>query len=200
MKIQRIPLTQATATKPALPKPAEPLPPQETVVYNHLPTHRFRVHSPVGATLGAGAAVGLNALAHGNLWTGLAAAGLGAFLGANYSKLLYSGQAKAREIGNLTTQHSKKEAPSFEPLKKSELLAQRGVGRSPRMYDGYDSSRDIAALYAKEGRPEQAYAIDQSEDALARIVELQEQLEKSLEPTSELLSGAPGAVGAGGQR
>ena len=47
---------------------------------------------------------------------------------------------------------------------------------------------------------EQAYAIDQSEDALARIVELQEQLEKSLEPTSELLSGAPGAVGAGGQR
>ena len=40
---------------------------------------------------------------------------------------------------------------------------------------------------------ERAYAQDQTEDALARIVELQEQLEKSLEPTSELLSGGQAA-------
>lgn len=40
---------------------------------------------------------------------------------------------------------------------------------------------------------EHAYAQDQSEDTLARILELQEQLAKSLEPTSELLSGASSA-------
>jgi DNA primase len=45
---------------------------------------------------------------------------------------------------------------------------------------------------------EQAYAVDQSEDALARILELQEQLGKSLEPTSELISGGSGAPRASG--
>ncbi|MFN8611093.1 MAG: alpha-amylase family glycosyl hydrolase [Vulcanimicrobiota bacterium] len=160
MRIEASPLTRAAVARPTLPKPDQDPPAPDKVVYNHLPAQRFRVHSRVGAVLGAGAAVGINALAQGNLWTGLAAAGLGAFLGANYSKFLYSGQAKAREIGNITAQHSKPEEPSFEPLKKADLLAERGVGRSPRLYDGYDSSRDIAALYAREGRPEQAYAVE----------------------------------------
>lgn len=157
MKIQRLPALQPSQPRLPAPKPEEP---QDKVVYNHLPEHKFRVRHPLGAVVGSGLAVGINALAQGNLWTGLAAAGVGAFLGANYSTLLYSGQSKAREISNVTTQHSKKEAPSFEPLKKDHLLAQRAVGQSQRQYDGYDSSRDIAALYAREGRPEQAYAIE----------------------------------------
>lgn len=45
---------------------------------------------------------------------------------------------------------------------------------------------------------EQAYALDQSEETLARILELQEQLEKSLEPTSELLTGASSVPSVGG--
>ena len=157
MKIQRLPAPQPPLSLKPAPRPEEV---QDRVVYNHLPQHKFRVHSPLGAAIGAGAAVGINALAQGNLWTGLAAAGVGAFLGANYSKFLYSGQAKAREIGNRTAQHSKQEAPSFEPLTRQSLIAERPVGRSPRLYDGYDSSRDIAALYAREGRPEQPYAVD----------------------------------------
>ena len=156
MKISRLPTTPPLQSKP-LPRPEAPV---DKVVYNHLPTQKFRVHSPLGAVVGAGTGVALNALAQGNLWTGLAAAGVGAFLGANHSKFLYSGQAKAREISNLTAQHHKNEAPSFDPLGKGSLIAQRPVGQSPRLYDGYDSSRDIAALYAQEGRPEQPYAID----------------------------------------
>lgn len=158
MKITRLPNTLPRTLAAAPPPPRETA--VDKVIYNHLPVHKLRIQSPIGAVVGAGVGVGINALAQGNLWTGLAAAGVGAFLGGNHSKFIYSAHSKLRELSNRTTQHSKKEVPSFEPLPKQHLLAERAVGQSQRQYDGYDSSRDIAALYAREGRPEQAYAIE----------------------------------------
>ena len=158
MRVQALPGLRPAINK--LPPAKPPEKPAEEVFYNHLPVHKLRIQHPLGAVVGAGVGVGLNALAQGNVWTGLAAAGVGAFLGGNHSKLLYSAHSKLRQVRNRTGMHGKKEVPSFEPLRKEHLIGQRAVGQSQRLYDGYDSSRDIAALYAREGRPEQAYAIE----------------------------------------
>lgn len=168
MKIQSLPTPtprQGTAPQPEPPK----------VKYNHLPEDRVQIRHPLAALAGASVGIGGGvALAQYHPWlglaTGLAAAGVGFFLGNSYDKLAYSLEAKGRQWRNRSQQKQaeglkqaetlKPEVPSFRPLGKKDLLAARSTGTAARAYDGYDSSRDIAALYAREGKPQEAYAIE----------------------------------------
>jgi len=169
MKIQNRPPTLSMAAVPKALNQSEVAPPRQPV-YNHLPQDRVELRHPVAAAVtavGAGVLTGLT-LGQINPWVGLAAglaaAGAGYYVGANHDRLGYSIQAKRRELDNQTSQilaEARKgpQAP-FKPLGENQRIQSRATGQTARSYDGFDSSRDIAALYAAEGRPEEAYAIE----------------------------------------
>lgn len=153
-----------TPGPPGAPRPAA----DDKPVYNHLADSALlTVKSPLGLAAGAVGGGVLGALAgHVTPWGAAPAllGGLGAvvggYLGNHADEFLYSGAARLRERANRRDArrgaelHAKdrERHPALEPLGQKHLLAARATGQGSRLYDGYDSSRDLLALYARENR------------------------------------------------
>jgi len=167
-------ITQTGSLSPLprkLPKAAEDGP-KDKVVYNHLPAPGLRLRNPLaaaaGTVVGGGLGLGLASLASASPGMGVAAAlvggVVGGYLGANHDSLNYSLKAKGREWGNRWTQsqaeRAKESVATFPALGQGDRIGARSTGRQERLYDGFDSSRDIAALYAREGSKEEPYALE----------------------------------------
>lgn len=166
----------ASSTPPPAPIPnTEPSPDQVSL---------RRTRGAIGVTLGAGvgAALGLSTAALGvpPAIGGTAGAALGALVGGyggyNWPAPIHDLKALSREAGNRFTSrwnaflHRVDQAVLQErptPLGGEHLLAARSPGRQERLYDGYDSSRSLAALYAREGAADQSYQV-QAEVAYLR--------------------------------
>ncbi len=149
---------------PSAPRPA----PEEKPVYNHLADSTLlTVKSPLGLAAGALSGGALGALAGSFTPWSVAPAivgGLGAvvggYLGNHAPEFLYSGSAKLRERANRADarrgerlhEKDRERHPALEPLGGQHLVAARATGVGPRRYDGFDSSRDLVALYTRENR------------------------------------------------
>jgi len=119
----------------------------------------------IGAALGsAGLGLALNA-AGGGSW-GLAGAALGAlaggFIGRNSEQLAYDGKFLARYVGARLQAKSRADRNdqgkgALKPLTQAAVKAYDSAFDIKRKFDGYDSSRNIVALYSEEGAPEHSY-------------------------------------------
>ncbi len=114
-----------------------------------------------GAALGGLIGQGLLGAAVGGLLGGAA----GAYVGCKWKQLHYDLQSKQLHRENREIQKDAEETKArlelepalMTPLKSTDLRAAREPGHSQRAYDGFDSSRDIVALYSREGSPQEPY-------------------------------------------
>lgn len=130
----------------------------------------------IGAALGASTAfLGVPPMLGGTIGgaLGLIAGGWG---GYHWPSPLHDARARGRELGNKIQSRWNSALHQVDqlrlernptPLGKQDLLAARNSGRQDRLYDGYDSSRSLAALYAREGPADQPYQM-QAEVAFLR--------------------------------
>ena len=133
---------------------------------------RTGLTTTVGAASGAalGGLIGQSLL--GAAVGGLLGGAAGAYVGSKWKQLHYDLQSKQLHRENRAIQKQAEETKAdltdkldlepapMTPLKSSDLRAAREPGHSQRAYDGFDSSRDIVALYSREGSPEEPYRVD----------------------------------------
>lgn len=144
-------------------------PTDEVVLKSVMNPHLKGSLAATGLTL---AGAGLGSL---HSWMGSAiggAVGLAAGLLA-YRAILpgigYAGQAKSRAQTNAEVSEQaldykaavkeRRHSPIPAALGKDSLIAVDPVAEVARKYDGFDSSRDLFALYAKEGHSQEPYAL-----------------------------------------
>lgn len=120
----------------------------------------------MGALLGAGSLGATLALSSGPLW-GIAGAVVGGLAGGvignnlpqlSYDLDVYSGYRKIKSESELKIEEYK-ENLEIAPLGKEFRLADDSSGDIKRAFDGYDSSRNITGLLAKEGPPNEPYKV-----------------------------------------
>ncbi len=165
----------------ALTRPAVPVQPhrpdRSQAPVDNITPETWLHRDPAGLALGAGVGAMLGSLAGGVL-SGVAAAGLGGALGAVAGglvgrlrhALLYDVRAQGREWRGLaSTQRGRalhwmdeawrslRGARPALPLVDGDRRASGRTGDGPRLYDGYDSSRDLASLSSREGGIDQLY-------------------------------------------
>ncbi|MEW6278434.1 MAG: alpha-amylase family glycosyl hydrolase [Candidatus Eremiobacterota bacterium] len=128
----------------------------------------------VGAGIGLATAwLGVPPVVGGALGATLGAVA-GAWGGYTWPSPVYDARARGRELKNLLDGEvgvlihrvdrslltarewlGEKRSP---PLGDRDMQGIQSTGREPRLYDGYDSSRDIFAIYSREGGPDEPYA------------------------------------------
>lgn len=176
-------ITPATPTvRPAPAAPARPARPNTEPSPDQVRLRRLR--GAGGAVLGAGVGA---ALGMSTAWLGVppviggsvgGVLGLlvGGWNGYHWPSPIVDGQALCRQTRNKVTSHWNSLLHKVDqlrldrrptPLGKEHMLAARSPGRQERLYDGYDSSRSLAALYASEGPADQPYQL-QAEVAFLR--------------------------------
>ena len=167
------PLAAATA-RPTLPN-TEPSPDEVRLRW---------VRGGGGALLGAGVGAALGATtaflgvppAVGGSVGGALGLIVGGWNGYHWPSPLTDARAVGRQINNkigsrwnallhTVDQYRLERHPT--PLGREHMLAARSPGQQERLYDGYDSSRSLAALYANEGQPDEPYQL-QAEVAFLR--------------------------------
>ena len=134
----------------------------------------------VGATLGGAALAGAGlALAGGPLGAAIGGGiglALGAYVGNQHGPLAYNLRSELNERANALRSLQGRLAarvdraadwirdlchgenrPHRDPLTLDDLRAVTAGGHKPRQYDSYDSSRDIFAVYSREGQASDPY-------------------------------------------
>ena len=160
-----------------------PKPPSDAPVDSLASTVEERSHSmarisaglAVGGALGAGVGRLTPWPAAGAAVGAVVGGALGAYLGKNSDRMAYDLRYKKLERDNRKTQleaekarqkaessllESTGRAIDWKPLGQADLRGVRQPGGVQRLYDGFDSSRDLLAVYSKEGSPEQPYRVD----------------------------------------
>lgn len=121
----------------------------------------------------AGASVGALALGAagsvlgpaGTLVGGAAGAAVGGLLGRYAEILAYDTKTFLRDNWNRVDtalhsfRHRGQEQPALGALNSDQLRAMDAVGDVRRSYDGWDSGRDLFAMFSREGKPSEPYQV-----------------------------------------
>ncbi|MCA9777042.1 MAG: hypothetical protein KC800_10010 [Candidatus Eremiobacteraeota bacterium] len=147
---------------------AQPSMPAE--VSNATPEDKFlsRPKETIAGALLAGAGLGATAYAMGGVVPGVIGALVGSvaggLVGNNLPQLSYDLKnfkeyRESKSESNRKNEEFSEKTLELKPLGKEFRLADDPVGDIHRAYDGYDSSRNITGLLAKEGRPDEPYRV-----------------------------------------
>lgn len=155
---------QSSAATGASPSPSEvSLPSAEWRDVADVSTVKTLAGAGVGALVAGGAASLLGPVA--GVIGGVAGAAVGGLLGRYSEILAYDAKTFVSDNWNRVDtklhamRHKRAESPRLPSLGGEHLRTLDQVGDVRRSYDGWDSGRDLFALFSREGEPSQPYQV-----------------------------------------